>query len=231
MPPRQIVWLCRVFNEDRLAVAAQNLCLPVFVPAVEEAVPVVLEFSRTFVELLDRVTNKIVAVDSKQVQCRWIGIETNSPVVENDNAIKRAVEDGLVFALRGIEDVHSLSMFAASQKKEADVEHNCDAESDQDKRKQDGGQRPTIEMRPERSREQCNGCERDENGTGAHPSLRFALREECARRLHGTAALGTVDQWAAAVPGRNKPHRAVTLQYLHHSGRMLCPDVGSVNMR
>jgi len=36
---------------------------------------------------------------------------------------KRAVEDGLVFALGGIEDVHGLAMFAASQQKEADVEH------------------------------------------------------------------------------------------------------------
>src|SRR5258708_36301672 len=56
-------------------------------------------------------------------------------------------------------------------------------------------------MRPECSREQGNGWERNENGAGAHPSLRLALREECARRLHGAAALGTADQGPRRSPG------------------------------
>jgi hypothetical protein len=35
-----------------------------------------------------------------------------------------------------------------------------------------------------------------------------------------------VDQRAVASLERNKRHKAATLQYLHHSGRMLCPEVG-----
>jgi hypothetical protein len=80
-------------------------------------------------------------------------------------------------------------MFAASQKKEADMEYNCDAESNQDEREQQGGQRPAMEMRPERSREQSDSCEGDENGTGAHPTLRPRFREDSMTCWHGAAAL------------------------------------------
>ena len=87
-------------------------------------------------------------VGSKKVRAAGFASRQTPLVIENHNAIKRAVEDGLVFALGGIEDVHSLPMFAASQKKEANMEDNCDAESDQDEREQQGGQRPAIESAP-----------------------------------------------------------------------------------
>jgi hypothetical protein len=42
-------------------------------------------------------------------------------------------------------------------------------------------------MRPERSREQSDSCEGDENGTGAHPTLRPRFREDSMTRWHGAA--------------------------------------------
>jgi len=41
---------------------------------------------------------------------------------------------------------------------------------------------------------------------------------------------GTEDQWATANPGRRGSHQTVTLQSVHHLGRMPCPELVRVNM-
>src|SRR5713226_7704293 len=58
-----------------------------------------------------------------------------------------------------------------------------------DKRKQGGGQRPAIEIRPERGAEKGDRGERDKNRTDAHPALLPSFREGCITRSHGAAAL------------------------------------------
>jgi hypothetical protein len=49
-------------------------------------------------------------------------------------------------------------------------------------------------------------------------------------RSHRTADLGDGGPLSHGEPGRNKRHRAVPPQHPHHSGRMLCLDMGRVNM-
>ena len=113
-------------------------------------------------------------------------------VVENQDPIQRAIEDRFVFTLGSVEDLHGLSMFAASPKKETGVEENGDAESDQDEREQQGGQGPAIEASPERSREQGDRCEGNENGTSPHPVLRPGSREDRVPRVHVATASGGI---------------------------------------
>jgi len=105
-------------------------------------------------------------------------------VVENQNAIQCAVEDGFVFALGSIKRVSRLSVFATSQKQKSNMQDNGYAKSDENKGEQNGRQRRTIETRSEGSREQGDGREANENRAGAHPALRLGPRYPCARSLH-----------------------------------------------
>ncbi len=69
------------------------------------------------------------------------------------------------------------------------MQANGYTESDEAEREQDGRQRPAIEMRPECSREQGDGCEGDENATRSQPSLWPITREDCVAQFHDATAL------------------------------------------
>jgi hypothetical protein len=65
VPPGQVVRLCHIFNADRLAIPSQNPCLAVFVLAVEEASPSILEISRAWAEFTYWLTYESAAVTAE----------------------------------------------------------------------------------------------------------------------------------------------------------------------
>ena len=85
------------------------------------------------------------------------------------------------------------------------MEDNCDAESDQDEREQQGGQGPAIEVRPERGCKQSNSGEGDENGTGANPALRPRFRKDSMTLWHDAAALGDYEPKGGGEPWEREP--------------------------
>jgi hypothetical protein len=80
--------------------------------AIEKPSPGALEIVTAPVELPYWLADKFVTPRLEDgLGCR-IGFETDSLIVENQNAIQCAIKDGFVFALGSIENVHRLSMFA-----------------------------------------------------------------------------------------------------------------------
>src|SRR5882724_11618677 len=85
------------------------------------------------------------------------------------------------------------------------MQENRYTESDEHKGEQHGRQRPAIKTRHERSREECDGCEGNENRTSAHPALRLGPRDPCVRSLHRVTAGGDTDPpGPSETPARRK---------------------------
>src|SRR5882724_7954837 len=85
------------------------------------------------------------------------------------------------------------------------MQENRYTESDEHKGEQHGRQRPAIKTPHERSREECDGCEGNENRTSAHPALRLGPRDPCVRSLHRVTAGGDTDPpGLSETPARQK---------------------------
>src|SRR6267378_5839057 len=116
----QVIRLRCVFDEDGLAVSPDNLYFAMLVLAIEKPFPGVLEVVTAPIELTYWLADQFVAPGSKDGLGRRIGFKTDSMVIENQNAIQCAIEDGLVFALGGIKRASRLSVFAACLQKKTD---------------------------------------------------------------------------------------------------------------
>ncbi len=92
--------------------------------AIEKPSPGALEIVATPIEFPYWLADELIASRSKHRLSRRIGFEADSLVVENQNAIQSAIEDGLVFALRGIERVCGFALFPFGQNEETDVERD-----------------------------------------------------------------------------------------------------------
>src|SRR5882724_873028 len=114
------------------------------------------------------------------------------------------------------------------------MQENRYTESDENKDEQHGRQRPAIKTRHERSREECDGCEGNENRTSAHPALRLGPRDPCVRSLHRVTAGGDTHP-----PGPSETHarqkasgviRSNTFTilagcYAQKCGESICPEL------
>src|SRR5882762_10614067 len=108
----QVICLRGVLNEDGLAVSPDNPCLAMLVLTIEKPSPRALEIVTFPIELPYWLTDEFIAPRSKhRLGCR-IAFKADPLIVENQNAIKRAVKDGLVLALGGIKRASRLSVFA-----------------------------------------------------------------------------------------------------------------------
>jgi hypothetical protein len=106
--------------------------------AIKEAHPFILEIIDWRVESLNRLTDELAAACPEEVERGWVCFNTNSSVIQNQNAVKGAVENGLKFALRGIKDAGSLALFSTRHNHEADVKSDRHTKSDEDKSQQKG---------------------------------------------------------------------------------------------
>src|SRR5882724_10405973 len=114
------------------------------------------------------------------------------------------------------------------------MQENRYTESDEHKGEQHGRQRPAIKTRHERSREECDGCEENENRTGAQPALRLGPRDLCVRSLHRVTAGGDTDPpGPSETPARQKASgvfRSNTFTilagcYAQKRGESICPEL------
>ena len=93
MPARQVIGLDGVLDENCSAISANKLRFAVVVLVTEYAIRSFFEIARCRMELLNRETNKFVTLRPKELDCRWVCFETDSPVVKNQNAVECAIED------------------------------------------------------------------------------------------------------------------------------------------
>src|ERR1700674_3567781 len=112
MLSRQVVCLRCVFDEDGLAVSPDNLYLAMLVLAIKKPFPGVLEIVTAPVELTYWLADQLAAPASKDGLGLRIGFKTDSLVIENQNSIQGAIEDGFVFALGSVKRGGRLSVFA-----------------------------------------------------------------------------------------------------------------------
>jgi hypothetical protein len=131
MTPRQVIGLDGVLDENCSAVLENKLSFAVVVDATEQAGPGFFEVGWLWMKLPDRVTDKVVALHSQNVEHCWICFDTGSHVIKDQNAIESVIENGLEFAFRGIEDAGGFAMFAARQNQEAGMQEYCCTERDQ----------------------------------------------------------------------------------------------------
>src|SRR6266852_4968797 len=111
MSARKIIGLRGVFDEQLSAVLADESRFAVLLFALKEARPGILEIIHWCVEFLNRVTNEFVALRSKKGKRRWICFETDSAIIKNQNAVEGTIENGLEFALGGVKNAGSLTLF------------------------------------------------------------------------------------------------------------------------
>ena len=89
-----------------------------------------------------------------------------------------------------IKRVSRLSVFATSQKQKSNMQDNGYTESKENNGEQNRRQRPPIETRSKRSRQQGDSSEGDKNRTNTQPSLRPTLGESRETCLHYATASG-----------------------------------------
>lgn len=77
--------------------------------------------------------------------------------------------------LSGVKGTHGLSVLAALQEQELHVQGNGNTKSDQKQSEQNREYSVAIETRTKGSCEECDGRERNENRSEAHPSPGWAF--------------------------------------------------------
>lgn len=130
MPAWQVICFHRVLDENRAAVQTNKLSFAVVVLLTEQAIPAFFEVIRRWMELLDRVTNKFVALRPKQVQRCRICFQAGSAVIQNQDAVQGIVEYGLEFAFRGVEQAGGLAMLPADENQKAGMEDDRGTQGD-----------------------------------------------------------------------------------------------------
>jgi hypothetical protein len=111
----------------------------------------------------------LAASYSEKSQRRWVCFETNPHIVEDQNAIEGTIEDGLKFALSGVEDAGGLALLAASQNHEASMKDNRGTKGEKDDCEHPRRKRTAIRAGTEHRHKQDNRRRRDEQPSGALP--------------------------------------------------------------
>ena len=121
-------------------------------------------------ELLNPVINKFVALRPEELERRWICFETDSPVIQNQNAIEGAIEYGLEFAFRGVENAGSFAMLAAGQNQEAGMKDDRRTKGDQNEREQQRRNMSVVRPWSERGHKQGDRGEADKDRPARYPT-------------------------------------------------------------
>src|SRR5580704_3396236 len=138
MSSRKIIRLGGVFDEHLAAIHANELGFTVVFFAIKEAHPFIFEIIDWRVESLNRLTNQLAAARSEKTKRGGVCFDTSSSVIQDQNAIQGAVENGLKFALRRIKDAGSLALFSPSQNHETDMKGDRHTKSEEGERQQQG---------------------------------------------------------------------------------------------
>src|SRR5271168_4098552 len=108
-------------------------------------------FVRARNKFLDGATNEFLTCCSENGKCRGIRFEASTPVVQDQNGVQGAIEDGLEFAFRRAQGARGLVMFTASQKQETGMKSDRHSKSNENEHQQHRWQAPVVRFRQEHS--------------------------------------------------------------------------------
>ncbi|HEX4075420.1 MAG TPA: hypothetical protein VHX49_08485 [Candidatus Acidoferrales bacterium] len=161
VPSGQVVGLGAVLGEDRPPVLSNHLDLAAAVLLGEEILPLARKL-----EAIERISHEIGPPDAKKREGGRIRLKTHSTVIQNHEAIQRAVEDGLKLILGGPQAIDRFALLAAGKDEETDVERDRCGKGNQDESQQGGRQWARVQPRQEGGQQQGNNRERDQDRAG-----------------------------------------------------------------
>ena len=102
------------------------------------------------------MSDEFCAWYSEKSERRRIRFKASVPVIEDQDRVQGAIEDGLEFSFRRVQNTAGFAVFATSQKQEAGMKSDCQGESDQNESEQNRRQASTVNLWDECSNEQAN---------------------------------------------------------------------------